>query len=188
MLKDGLRPAVFLDRDGVLNELVHRDGRAVSPRRLSEFRLVAGADQEVQRLRGLRFAVFVITNQPDIARGLMAPGELEAMTAVLEAALRPDGVAICPHEDTDRCDCRKPEPGLLLTLGRQWSVGLARSFVVGDSWRDIEAGRRAGCHTIFVDHGMVREGARVAADRVVRSLSEAVTYIESHFWEAQRDQ
>jgi D-glycero-D-manno-heptose 1,7-bisphosphate phosphatase len=180
MLTDGLRPAVFVDRDGVLNELVHRESRAVSPRRVSEFRLVAGAEQQVQRLRELGLAVFVITNQPDIARGLMAPSELEAMTALLEGAIRPDGVAVCPHDDADGCACRKPKHGLILTLARQWSVGLPQSFVVGDSWRDIEAGRRAGCHTIFVDHAGGSDTAGVAADGVVGTLSDAVTYIERH--------
>lgn len=180
MVSDERRAAVFLDRDGVLNELVHRDGHALSPRHVTEFRLVAGAAEAVQRLRRLGFGVFVITNQPDVARGFMAPSELEAMTSRLKEAIRPDGVAICPHDDADDCNCRKPRPGLLVGLASQWSLRLARSFVVGDSWRDIEAGRRAGCHTIFVDLGMGQvPRLEPGADRVVHSLSEAVTYIES---------
>ena len=169
------RAAVFLDRDGVLNELVLRDGHWVSPRRAQDFRLSPEVPGAVPRLRSLGYALFVVTNQPDIARGLMAHAELEQMTALLRAAVGPDEIVICPHDDAEGCECRKPRPGMLLGLGARWDLDMGRSFMVGDSTKDIEAGRRAGCRTIFID----RSGGGIdAADYTVRTLTAAVDIIE----------
>src|SRR5580658_5694973 len=90
---------VFLDRDGILNELVVRDGQGVSPRALSDFRLRPDAIRAVPQLRACGLQVFVVTNQPDIARGLMEPRTLEQMTGVLRSALDVEEVLICPHDD-----------------------------------------------------------------------------------------
>ena len=168
------RRAVFLDRDGVLNELVRRDGAPVSPRRLEDFRLREGASEAVRRLRGCGLLVFVVTNQPDIARGGLAPEHLARMSEIIEQELNIDEVVTCPHDDGDRCTCRKPAPGMLLELATRWNVALDASFMVGDSWRDVEAGRRAGCRTILVDRA--RQAGE--ADVVVGSLAEAVEVIE----------
>lgn len=169
--------AVFFDRDGVLNELVERDGRAVSPRRLTEFRIVRDARAQVQRVRAAGLRVFVVTNQPDLARGHMTREELEAMTARLIREVEPDEVAICPHDDADDCRCRKPSPGMLLDLRDRWGIDLCRSFMVGDSWRDIEAGKLVGCRTIFVTSAPDTSGA----DFVAGSLSEAIDWILKSF-------
>lgn len=142
--------AVFLDRDGVLNPIIVRDGRPGSPRRLDEFRLVPDAHDAVARLKAAGFAVFVVTNQPDLARGLLPAAELEAMMKVLTAELGVDDAAVCPHEDGHACDCRKPLPGLLNALADRWDIDLPRSFMVGDTWRDTAAGRAAGCRTVLL--------------------------------------
>jgi D-glycero-D-manno-heptose 1,7-bisphosphate phosphatase len=167
---------VFLDRDGILNELVVRDGQAVSPRRLEDFRVRPGASEAVTRLAALGLHVFVATNQPDIARGLLDPADLAEMTRRLRAAVGVEDVVICPHDDSDGCTCRKPRPGMLLALAERWGVALADSFLVGDSWKDIEAGRRAGCRTILVG----REPNGTAPDALVPDLAAAVATIESH--------
>jgi len=174
------RRAVFLDRDGVLNALVAREGRAVSPRRLDDFRLFPEAAAEVRKLRRRGLRVFVVTNQPDVARGHLAAVDLGEMHRRLLAAFELDDIAVCPHDDADRCSCRKPEPGMLLALAERWRVDVQRSFVVGDTWKDIEAGRRAGCRTILIE----RTGAGLGVsdcvpDRRVASLNEAVAVIES---------
>ncbi len=168
---------VFLDRDGILNELVVRDGQAVSPRALSDFRLRPDALRAVPQLRACGLQIFVVTNQPDIARGLLEPRTLDQMTGVLQSALDVEEVLICPHDDADHCECRKPNAGMLVALARRWDVDLSRSFVVGDSWKDMEAGRRAGCRTIFV--GLQPE-ASVTPDAVVPDLDAAVATIRRY--------
>jgi D-glycero-D-manno-heptose 1,7-bisphosphate phosphatase len=168
--------AVFLDRDGVLNELVIRDGAAVSPRRVEDFRICDGAQQAVQRLRELGVRIFVASNQPDVARGFLAPSELERMTEILTRSLPIDEVAICPHDDADDCACRKPRPGMLVAMADRWNVGLSESFVIGDSWKDIEAGKRAGCRTVLLRRA---PSAPIAADHEVADLSGAITAVES---------
>lgn len=169
------RAGVFFDRDGVLNELVLRGGHWVSPRRIEDFRLSPEVADAVPRLRSLGYALFVVTNQPDIARGLMARADLEQMTALVRAAVAPDEIVICPHDDADRCTCRKPLPGMLVALAARWDLDMERSFMVGDSAKDIGAGRQAGCRTIFIDRS--GDGV-VAADYTVRTLMSAVDIIE----------
>jgi D-glycero-D-manno-heptose 1,7-bisphosphate phosphatase len=169
------RHAVFLDRDGVLNHLVTRDGVPVSPRQLEDFRLAEDAGPAVRQLHDCGLLVFVVTNQPDIARGRLAPENLARMSDMLYEFLGVDEVAVCPHDDGDGCGCRKPRPGLLLGLAERWNVDLRRSFVVGDSWKDVEAGRRVGCRTILLDRA---RGGACTPDRVVATLREAVLTIE----------
>jgi D-glycero-D-manno-heptose 1,7-bisphosphate phosphatase len=167
--------AAFLDRDGVLNGLVRRGDVAVSPRTLAEFHVLPTAAPAVDGLRRLGLRVFVVTNQPDIARGLMDPGELTSMNEELVRRVRVDDVAVCPHDDAAACACRKPKAGMLLALAERWAVDLRRSFMIGDSWKDIEAGRRAGCRTILVAHAST---SGIAPDFVVPDLPAAVEAIE----------
>jgi len=173
----GTGRAVFFDRDGVLNDLVIRGGVGVSPRRLDDFRLREGAVPAVTRLRSLGLQIFVTTNQPDIARGLMDPQDLEAMTRIVQASFPVDEVLVCPHDDDDGCACRKPKPGMLLELAARWGLSLRESFLVGDSWKDIEAGRRAGCVTILVSRGATLTDG---ANAVVPDLAAAADAIEAH--------
>lgn len=174
---ESMRAAVFLDRDGVLNELVERAGVAVSPRRPEDFRIRPGTVESVLALRELGLAVFVVTNQPDVARGFMDRAALDRMSDLLRAAVPIDDMLICSHDDRDGCACRKPQPGMLLSLAARWQVDLARSYMVGDSWRDVEAGRAAGCRTILVGGGNVPESS---PDWIVADLPGAVAAIGEH--------
>lgn len=164
-----LRPAVFLDRDGVLNEVVMRDDGAVvgSPRSVEEFELVENAAHLVSRLHDAGFLVFVVTNQPDLSRGLLDPHISDSISEILLEEVGVDEVRVCPHDDQDHCGCRKPLPGMLYALAEGWGVDLEASYMVGDSWRDIDAGRAAGCRTILLRRSY-NEG--VSADLVVSDL------------------
>jgi D-glycero-D-manno-heptose 1,7-bisphosphate phosphatase len=142
---------VFLDRDGVLNPMPLREGAYRAPLTLDDFTLYPWAAESVGRLREAGFVCLVATNQPEMARGELSPATLDAMHRRLTAEVPVDAVYVCPHVDADGCACRKPAPGLLRTGAREWNVDLAASFVVGDRWRDVEAGRTAGCVTILVD-------------------------------------
>ncbi len=146
-----MKPAVFLDRDGVINEVSIRDGRPFSPRRFDDFKLIDGVKAVLGAFRKNGFANIIVTNQPDIARGLMEQGELDRMHGLIREKLPVDDIFACPHDDKDNCECRKPKPGMLLAAAKKWGADLSRSFMIGDSWRDVGAGRAAGCTTILVD-------------------------------------
>ena len=170
------RSAVFLDRDGVVNRAEVRDGVPHPAARLEEFELLPGVVEAVGHLRDANFAVVIVTNQPDVARGEQRRTVVEAMNDVVRAALQPDTIVVCYHDDSDACGCRKPAPGMLLAAAEDLDLDLATSFMVGDRWRDIEAGQRAGCRTVFLDRGYA-ERQPEAPDFIVSDLAEAVTWI-----------
>jgi D-glycero-D-manno-heptose 1,7-bisphosphate phosphatase len=170
------KPAVFLDRDGVLNRVLIRDGMPFGPMTLAEFVLVDSAAADVRRLKAAGYAVIVATNQPELARGRLDAAALEAMHTKLRAEVPVDAIYVCPHDDTARCACRKPKPGLLLSAAREHGIDLSRSFMVGDRWRDVEAGKAAGCRTVLVEMGY-REELKTPPDLVATSLGEAVRKI-----------
>ena len=171
-----MRRAVFLDRDGVVNRATVRQGKPYPPATLSELRLLPGVRDACRRLKEGGFALILITNQPDISRGTVTAGQVSEMNHRLRRFLALDGVGVCPHDDDARCSCRKPKPGLLIEAARTWDLDLTSSYMVGDRWRDIEAGRRAGCRAIFVDYGYT-ERRPDGPFLQVRSLREAANYI-----------
>lgn len=170
------RPAAFLDRDGVLNKPILRSACVGSPRCLEEFDLVAGAAQAVAMLRDAGLLVIVVTNQPEVARGLIAPAQLERMHRRLKEATAVDAIYTCPHDDRHACSCRKPSPGLLLQAAAEWRIALGISYMVGDSWKDIEAGTAAGCQTFLVDPQWPR-APQVKPSHHVRDLRVAAEMI-----------
>ena len=171
-----MKRAVFLDRDGVLNRSVVRAGRPYAPTSLDEFELLPGVLEALTNLRTAGFVLVVVTNQPDLATGRIRPEVAEAIHQKLRALLPIDDIKVCGHVDEDDCSCRKPRPGMLLEAARDWSIDLYRSFIVGDRWRDVSAGKAAGCKTIFVDYGYP-ERLVDAPDFVVTSLQEAARII-----------
>jgi D-glycero-D-manno-heptose 1,7-bisphosphate phosphatase len=168
--------AVFLDRDGVLNRALVREGKPYPPANLSELEILPGVQEACSTLKRAGLGLIVITNQPDLSRGTMERGAVDAMNAEVRERLGLDDVRVCPHDDADRCDCRKPAPGLLLAAARDWRIALDRSVMVGDRWRDIESGRRAGCKTVFIDYGYSEQRPQ-APDLIVGSLLDAVPWI-----------
>ncbi len=170
--------AVFLDRDGVLNRALVRNGRPHPPSNLSELEILPGVPEALAHLRAAGFRLIVVTNQPDVARGVQTRETVEAIHATLQAQLSLDEIRVCYHDDADGCGCRKPAPGLLLDAARDEQLDLPSCFMVGDRWRDIEAGRRAGCTTVFIDHGYAER--QPADPRItVKSLAEASVWIAS---------
>jgi D-glycero-D-manno-heptose 1,7-bisphosphate phosphatase len=163
---------VFLDRDGVINRAVIRDGKPYPPATLEEFELLPGVRQAIAALRDAGFLIIVVTNQPDVATGVQRREVVEAMHDKLRAARLCDDIKACYHTEADRCDCRKPRPGMLIDAAREWQIDLSRSFMVGDRWRDVAAGKAAGCYTFFIDYEY-RERPADSPDAVVESLEEA---------------
>jgi D-sedoheptulose 7-phosphate isomerase len=152
-----LRNAVFLDRDGVLNEAVVRDGKPHPPAALADLRIPAGTAQALARLKERDFLLLVVTNQPDVARGTQQRQAVEDMGRRLRAELPLDDVLTCYHDDQDDCDCRKPRPGLMTRAAQRYGIDLSHSYLIGDRWRDVDAGANAGCKTVWIDRGYAEQ-------------------------------
>jgi len=169
--------AVFLDRDGVLNQAVVRNGTPYPPANAAELVLAPDAKAALQELKEQGFLLLVVTNQPDVAKGITTRAAVEEINRKLASELPVDEVFVCYHHDSDHCDCRKPKPGMLLEGARKHDVDLAESFMVGDRWRDVEAGQNAGCRTVFIDGGYEERQPARPADTRVHSLKAAADWI-----------
>ena len=176
MTDAGATRAVFLDRDGVINEVVLREGKPHPPASVEALEILPGVAEAIASLREAGLRVVVVTNQPDVRTGVQRREVVEAMHERLGRELLIDDFRVCFHVDADGCACRKPAPGMLLEAAEALRVDLSRSFLVGDRWRDVGAGRAAGCRTFFIDRGY-REAAAEDPDFVVSSLPEAAAII-----------
>jgi D-glycero-D-manno-heptose 1,7-bisphosphate phosphatase len=175
---------VFLDRDGVLNKAIVRNGTPYPPNSPEELELSPDAVAGCERLKQAGFRLVVVTNQPDVGRGKQTRELAEAINQRL-AELIPvlDAIEVCFHAGTrhgDPCDCRKPKPGMVLSAAEKHGIDLKRSFLIGDRWRDIDCAHAAGCRAVFIDHGY-SEPLREKPDFTVRDFSEAVaTVLQNH--------
>jgi D-glycero-D-manno-heptose 1,7-bisphosphate phosphatase len=152
----GRRPAIFLDRDGVINERII-DGYVTN---WHEFRFIAGAEQALRDFARLRVPILVVSNQSGVGRGQVTRSALEQITRRFAARVerrgaRIDGVYYCPHRPDEGCACRKPKPGLLLQAAKDWRIDLAASVMIGDAATDVQAAQSAGCRSILIDSGPV---------------------------------
>ncbi len=176
--------AVFVDRDGVLNRPLLRNGKLLPPASADELELLPGVAEACAALRAAGFLLIVVTNQPDVARGTQNRQTVAAIHAVIREKVPLDDIRVCYHDDDDGCECRKPKPGLLLQAAKDWDIDIRCSFLVGDRWKDIAAARNAGCRAVQVENGQPeKEDAWASPDLRVRSLKEAADWIlriESH--------
>lgn len=166
--------AIFLDRDGVINKVILKDNKPFSPRRINEFKLLPEIVNFLNTLKKTGFINIVVTNQPDIARNLMDMKELNKMHEIIRTNLPVDDILVCPHDDFHNCNCRKPKAGMIIEASEKWNIDLKKSFMVGDSWKDVKAGKSVGCRTILVDASYNQE---VECDYRVDNLAEAVNII-----------
>lgn len=174
-----MRPIVFLDRDGVLNRcVVDASGTPVAPGGVGELELLGGVEEACALLSRHGYRLVVVTNQPDVSRGKQERAVVEEINEWLASRLPLDDVRVCWHDDADGCDCRKPSPGLLLAAAEDAGVEVSECVMVGDRWRDIEAGRRAGCRTALVGSGY-GEQLLSAPDFAAESLLEIALWITS---------
>jgi D-glycero-D-manno-heptose 1,7-bisphosphate phosphatase len=171
-----LRPAVFLDRDGVIVVPKFRDGRSFAPRRLEDFKLYPEAAASLQKLKQVGFLLAVVTNQSAVGNGVISRLDVEAMHEIMTRELPLDAVKVCFHSQRDHCGCRKPKPGMILETAKELGINLKKSFMVGDSSGDVEAGRAAGCATVFIDLGYALP-APDCPDYVAHSIAEAADLI-----------
>lgn len=172
-----LNAAIFLDRDGVINKAPLIDGKPCSPRTLDGLELLPDAKETLGVFKKSGYVNIVITNQPDIARNLMTVEELDRIHAFIRESLPVDDIIVCPHDDQDSCLCRKPKSGMLYEGAKKWGVDLKRSFLVGDTWKDVEAGHNAGCRTILID---MPYNQGIVSDYRIKSLSEVTDIVFKH--------
>jgi len=180
------RPAVFLDRDGVLNRAPVREGRPYPPASVEDLEILPGVPEALAALAAAGYRLVVVTNQPDVARGTATRDGVEAIHRRLAAALPIDRFLVCYHDGGEGCACRKPRPGMLQAGAAELGIDLAASWMVGDRWRDVEAGQAAGCRTVFIDYGYAeRQPAR--CDARVDSLEAAAHHILERVTHGQAD-
>jgi D-glycero-D-manno-heptose 1,7-bisphosphate phosphatase len=175
-----MRHAVFLDRDGVINRALERNRKPYPPTSLSEFEIYPEVPAACAKLKAAGFLLIVTTNQPDVGRGTLKQEVVETIHAHMTTQLPIDRVEVCFHagDGVSDCDCRKPKPGMLLHAARELGIDLARSWLVGDRWRDVDCGCAAGCKTIFIDRGYAEE-LKQNPDYSARNLGEAADIILS---------
>jgi D-glycero-D-manno-heptose 1,7-bisphosphate phosphatase len=169
--------AVFLDRDGVINRATLLLSKPQSPKREEDIEILPGSIDACHKLRDLGFLVFVVTNQPDSARGLITKDELKSINEKILRDLPITESKICFHDYSDNCKCRKPSPGALFDLARKHNVELKSSYMIGDRWTDISAGNKAGCKTILIGNGYSEQKSEIETFRA-NSLWEASLIIQ----------
>ena len=176
-----MKRAIFLDRDGVINRSLVRDGKPYPPMRVEEFELLPDVAEACAKLKAAGFLLVVATNQPDVGRGTLARETVEAMHArmLVSDALPLDRIEVCYDAGAAHgqpSEFRKPAPGMLLRAARELDIDLPRSWMIGDRWRDIDCGAAAGCRTVFIDLGY-DEALRAMPDFRARNLPEAADII-----------
>ena len=173
-----VKRAVFLDRDGVINRSITRDGLPFPPMCMEDFEILPGVSEACVKLKAAGFLLIVATNQPDVGRGIVPRELVEAMNTEMSKVIELDRIEICfhPGRGASDCDCRKPKPGMLLNAAKALGIDLAQSWMVGDRWRDVDCGHAAGCKTIFIE-GNYAEALRQKPDFSARNLAEAADII-----------
>tara|TARA_B100000686_G_C16581923_1_gene858589 strand:+ start:509 stop:1042 length:534 start_codon:yes stop_codon:yes gene_type:complete len=171
------KKAVFLDRDGVINETLIKKGKPSAPFSFDEFKILPNIKESIYRLKKMNYLCLVVTNQPDVRRGLVKKSTVEKMNISLKKEINVDDIFVCYHDDLDNCNCRKPKPGLLLDAGKKWNVNFKKSFMIGDRWKDIEAGKSAGCETIYLDY-KYQDKQPEKPNFITDTLINAVCFIE----------
>jgi|MDTB01.3.fsa_nt_gb D-glycero-D-manno-heptose 1,7-bisphosphate phosphatase len=147
-----MNKCVFLDRDGIINESIIINNKPVAPNNLSELRIIKGIKEQLIKLKEFKYYLIVITNQPDVARNLTSMSSVKEINNSILNQLPIDDIYVCFHDDSDNCDCRKPKPGNIIKASDDYSIDLSASYMIGDRWKDVEAGINAGTRTIFVDY------------------------------------
>ena len=172
-----MRKAIFLDRDGVLNQTVFRNGKPRAPYTLEEFSLFPGVPEATQLLKEMDYLLIVVTNQPDVARGWVSRESVDMVNNKIKELIHLDDIKICFHTDNDQCQCRKPRPGMLFEATSEWNINVSKSFMIGDRHSDVEAGKNAGCKTILIGDG--DNSSAIKPDFQKNSLLEAAQMIAS---------
>lgn len=172
------RRAVFLDRDGVINRSIVRNGESCPPWSLDEFEILPGVAEACAQLKEAGYVLVVATNQPDVGRGVIPQSTVEMIHSLMLEKLPINRVEVCYHpgRGMSDCDCRKPRPGMLIRAAKKLGINLEQSWMVGDRYTDIECGHAAGCRTVLVGGGY-NEELQITPDFQAQNLREAAAII-----------
>lgn len=179
-----MKKAVFVERDGILNEVRPGPKHQIVPLTIEEFKVRQEAVAPLRRLKESGFVVIVTTNQPGLSRGYQSRRELDRMHDIVRRMFPVDDILTCPHDESDHCPCRKPRPGLLIEAAFKWHLNLDHSFVISDKWQDAEAARTAGCTSLLLEspwvgqvhHDFVLANMDAIADKILR-LKQQVEFV-----------
>ena len=175
-----MNSAIFLDRDGVVNYTIIREKKPYAPICINELKIIPEIKRVIDFFKQRQFKVFVITNQPDVARGKVTMGEVKKINASILSQLSIDEIFTCYHDNQDQCECRKPRPGAFMTLSKKYNIDLTKSIMVGDRAKDIEAAKNANCPSVFIDYGY-NEPKPIDQKYTIDSVEELLTCLERHF-------
>jgi D-glycero-D-manno-heptose 1,7-bisphosphate phosphatase len=153
-----MKSAIFIERDGILNECRVERGQQISPRTLDDFHVNLDAREPLQRLKDAGYLIIATTNQPGISRGYLSRRELDLMHIVLRKKLPIDDLLMCTHDEMDHCPCRKPSPGLIREATFKYKLNVDRCFVMSDKWQDAQAAHNAGCTSILLQSPWIGKG------------------------------
>ena len=167
--------AVFLDRDGVLNRAKIISNKPYPPSNMDEMEILPGVHEGIQLLRHAGFKLIVITNQPDVARGITDVKIVNELNYFISQELKVDEIMCCFHDDIVNCTCRKPKPGMLFDAAKKWGINLSVSYLIGDRWRDIETANNANVTSILIDYDY--DEKKLNADFECSNFFEAVNFI-----------
>src|SRR5215207_9175497 len=169
-----MKKAVFIERDGVLNEVQPGPKNQIAPLTLEEFKVRKDAEPSLAKLKKAGFVLIVTSNQPGLSRGYQSRRELDRMHDMVRREFPIDDIMVCPHDEADHCPCRKPRPGLLIEAAFKWHLNLDQSYVISDKWQDAEAARTAGCTSLLIHSPWV---GKVHRDFVLPDLGAVVDKI-----------
>ena len=171
-----MNKAIFLDRDGVINKTIFRDGKPRAPYIMEDFALFEGVIEAIALFKDAGFKTIIVTNQPDVSRGWVSRESVEMINSKVQELLEVDSIQVCYHDKKDNCQCRKPKPGMLLQGGSEFNIDFSASYMIGDRYSDVEAGQLAGCQSILVGVGD-EQGTVKDPVKKVGSLIEAAKWI-----------
>ncbi|MBF0280865.1 MAG: HAD-IIIA family hydrolase [SAR324 cluster bacterium] len=170
------KKAVLFDRDGVINQSIVRNGKPFPPQTMAEFKWVEKVRETLETLSSIDYLLVIFTNQPDVGRGQQSLQQVGIFHEHIKKTLPVAQIYTCFHDNKDQCECRKPKPGMIFEAQNDWEIDLQQSFVVGDRWRDIDAGNEAGCQTIWLDYGY-DEALRSQPDYTIKHLHQILDII-----------
>tara|TARA_Y100000996_G_C22342075_1_gene569100 strand:+ start:206 stop:739 length:534 start_codon:yes stop_codon:yes gene_type:complete len=144
--------AFFFDRDGILNKVILKKNKPYSPRYPKQVVKNYEILKLIKLLKKKKFKKIIITNQPDIKTGKLTKHSLRTINNDIKLFFSIDDIFVCTHNKFDKCHCRKPKIGMIKLAEKKWNLDLKKSYLIGDRWKDIDAGNKAGCKTIYIDY------------------------------------
>ena len=175
-----MNPAIFLDRDGVINFTKIIRGKPYAPKYYKDFRIFSNTEKCLNSIKQMGFLAIVITNQPDIGNKKTSHLEVKKMHDKLYSLKTIDKIYVCPHSQLENCVCRKPSPYLFFSAKKEFNIDMKKSWMIGDRYTDIQAGNVAGLKTIFIDRKYKETLNKQISCKKVNSLIEAINYIKNY--------